>query len=53
LELVPVNNRGKTYVVPTEHLGVALTGSDPVSIAMAAVSFYSGALKRIDAEFNP
>lgn len=49
--LAPVVNRGVTYPVPTEHLGVKLPTEDPVAIASVGIVYYANVLRRIGSEF--
>jgi hypothetical protein len=51
-ELAPVVNRGRTYGVPTMHEGVLLSGSDPITLATAAIAFYTRVLNHIESEFK-
>jgi hypothetical protein len=38
--LLPVNNRGRTYDVPTKHLGKSINSNNVISIAEAGAKFY-------------
>jgi hypothetical protein len=50
--LAAVVNRGTNYPVPTEHLGLLLPASDPVTIASAGIKYYAEVIRRIDSEFH-
>jgi hypothetical protein len=47
--LMPVLNRGRTYQVPTEHLGKPIDSKNVVAVAEAGIAFYRSALQ--EAEF--
>ncbi len=40
LALLPVTNRGRTYAVPTEHLGRPISAANLVEVATAGLNFY-------------
>lgn len=48
VNLVPVTNRGRTYPVPSVHLGVALDSTDLLKLAELGIKFYESAV--LDAE---
>jgi hypothetical protein len=49
-ELVPVVNRGRTYAVPTTHLGAPLPSSKPIVLAETGYSFYLGFVEKAEVE---
>jgi hypothetical protein len=49
-ELVPVVNRGRTYAVPTTHLGAALAAGGPIALAEAGYLFCQGFFEKVEAE---
>jgi len=49
--LVPVVNRGRTYPVPTSHLGNAIDPTQVVDTAETGVGFYQGFLDEVEAYF--
>ena len=49
--LVPIVNRGKTYSVPTNHLGGRIEPSDVLAVADAALAFYRDALEQAEKFF--
>lgn len=48
VNLNPVTNRGRTYPVPSTHLGVAVDSTDLARLAELGISFYESAV--LDAE---
>ena len=51
VELLKVENRGRNYDVPTNHLGKQLTTSDPIEIAKLAIEFYKDYFKKAEKHF--
>lgn len=49
--LVSVTNFGKTYPVPSTHLGKKLPNSDALTLAKAALSYYKNLIKDADSFF--
>jgi hypothetical protein len=51
--LLPVVNRGETYVPPTKHLGEKLSLPDAVVVAEKGMAFYEDYVRQVEAEFFP
>ena len=51
VKLLPVINRGRTYPVPTEHLGSAISSADPIIIAKMSIEFYKKYFKKAEEYF--
>lgn len=49
--LLSVTNRGRTYPVPTTHLGAAINPNNVISIAEAGAQFYEGFLAQAEEYF--
>lgn len=49
--LAPIINRGRTYAVPTSHLGNSLDPTQVVDVAEKAVGFYEGFLDEVETHF--
>jgi hypothetical protein len=51
--LLPVKNRGQTYNPPTQHLGLMLKATDPVTVATLGLTFYEEMVKEAETAFFP
>jgi hypothetical protein len=51
LELRPVEDRGKLYNPPVEHLGKALAEPDPLKVAELGLAFYAGFVEQAERKF--
>ena len=49
--LLPVVNRGRTYAVPTSHLGKDIDPTNVVSVAERGIEFYETVLSQAEAFF--
>ena len=49
--LLNVENRGRTYEVPSQHLGNHLESNDPVEIAKLGVAFYRAYFEKAEEHF--
>jgi len=49
--LLPVDNRGRNYPVPSSHLDKPVASSDPVTIAKLGVSFYRDYFRMAEGNF--
>lgn len=49
--LSPVTNRGRTYAMPTSHLGKSIDPHDVHAVARTALDFYEQALRDAEAFF--
>ncbi|MPW35841.1 hypothetical protein [Vibrio sp. B1Z05] len=49
--LLPIENRGRSYGVPTSHLGRGIEGSNPVELAKHGVEFYRSYFKKAEQHF--
>ena len=49
--LIPVDNRGRTYSVPTSHLGKPIGSSDPVRMAEIGIAFYRDYFQKAESHF--
>jgi len=52
MRLLPVTNRGRTYPLPTAHLGTAVEPNDIFAIAHAGLAFYDEFLGKAKAFFG-
>jgi hypothetical protein len=51
MSLLPVVNRGRTYPLPTLHLGAPIDPSNVVAVAQSALAFYENALNEAEEFF--
>ncbi|MBC7751754.1 MAG: hypothetical protein H7Z73_08550 [Candidatus Saccharibacteria bacterium] len=51
VRLLPVVNRGRTYHVPSSHLGNHLKTNEPVELAELAIKFYTEYFKEVEIYF--
>lgn len=51
IELRPVEDRGKWYDPPVEHLGKALAERDPLKVAELGLTFYAGFVEQAERKF--
>jgi hypothetical protein len=51
VELLSVENRGRTYDVPSQHIGNDLETKDPVEIAKLGVAFYKAYFEKAEGHF--
>lgn len=51
VDLLNVENRGREYQVPTEHLGKKLSSNDPIEIAKLGVEFYRKYFEKAEKQF--
>ena len=49
--LFPITNKGVQYQTPTEHLGIALDGTDPLLVAEKGFAFYQDFLRQVEEKF--
>lgn len=52
MHLLPVENRGTIFPVPTRHLDKSINPTDVLSIARAALAFYTNFLNEVEAFFG-
>jgi ribosomal protein S15P/S13E len=51
IRLLPITNRGRTYEVPSQHLGHTLKSADPVELSELAINLYTGYFKEAEEYF--
>lgn len=49
--LLPIKNRGQIYNPPTQHLGLMLRASDPITVSTLGLAFYEEMVKEAEATF--
>ena len=51
VELLSVENRGRTYDIPSQHIGNDIKTNDPVEIAKLGVAFYKAYFEKAESHF--
>lgn len=51
VELLSVENRGRTYNIPSQHMGSDIKTNDPVEIAKIGVAFYKAYFEKAESHF--
>jgi hypothetical protein len=51
VELLPVVNRGRTYQIPTTHLGSKITITEPTKLAKQGIDFYRTYFEKAEKHF--
>lgn len=51
VELLSVENRGRTYDIPNQHIGNDIKTNDPVEIAKLGVAFYKAYFEKAESHF--
>lgn len=51
VELLSVENRGRTYDIPSQHIGKNIKTNDPVEIANLGLAFYKAYFEEVESHF--
>ena len=46
-----MENRGRTYDIPSQHIGNNIKTNDPVEIAKLGVAFYKAYFEKVESHF--